>query len=432
NTWTPCAGVVTLHATKRADGSPAGPDTAKLHTSASAAPSSIGTLTPTPTSLAFANVQAPSFVAPPPLPRSARGSVFALREATQQSVAYHSTIAAAMAGGATPGAMCGLPFKTQRSASLPFIRPTAAHSAATAKANPGSSLSKTIDDDEGDCDCSGVGSPRVGLDAAAAAGPSIGLGISSAAPPPPAPSLPLRHRTSYNHLRRPAPYQVAQPAGSPRVDSPQPGAPPSFWCAGGMGRGPRDSPLGPGAATGGRRESDVELALAMSSTFVNGDLLGAHRSLSDIYGMVGVPPSPLSNVALAADALAMQIDATGPQRATGGANSSLGGGPAQQPLPPPKSGFAGPGCEDVGAIGTSMMMAIFDAMAATAASVDGLHGQPQFAPTPGPAGALDAAGLAFDPTIAHATDMWVDWTQAVSSGQLAAGGQAAGEPRGAK
>ncbi|KAJ2757102.1 hypothetical protein IWQ56_006287 [Coemansia nantahalensis] len=190
-------------------------------------------------------------------------------------------------------------------------------------------------------------------------------------------------------------------------------------------------------AVNGRRESDVELAMAMSNAFVNGDLLGAHRGLGDLYAMTGVPPSPLSNVALGVDASAMQIDADSPQNVpaydtAAAATHGQCGGPAQQPAPLPGPGFAGPACEDVGAISTSMMMAIFSAMAPTTAPADGLHGQPRPAPTPVAAGALDAAGLAFDPAIAHTADMWVDWTQAVGGGQLAATDQAASEAGGAR
>ncbi|KAJ1733881.1 hypothetical protein LPJ61_001344 [Coemansia biformis] len=464
NTWIPCAGAVSLHSTKRAGGSPAGSDAAaatagagaefaaaSAHTPASAAPSSSSTLTPTPTSMSFANAQAPLFAAAPLASRSARGSVFTFHEPTHQPMPCRSTIAAAFVGGAGPGGVCALPFKTQRSASLPFIRPPPGSSVSgPAKTNPSSSLSKTIDgdgDSDGDGAClnTSAADPQAGQaghGAGMAAAPLSGLGISNT--PPPAVSLPLRHRTSHSHLRRPAPYQVAQPTGSPRVNSPQLGTSP-FWSAGSAWRPSRDSPLchhhshsafGP-VGTGARRESDVELALAMNNAFVNGDVLGAHHGLGELYGMPGVPPSPLSNVAVAADSSAMQIDsmgAQGPPESKAAATTGIGGdvyhsAPAVdvRGADLSKAGPADSVCESTSAIGTSVVMALFHAMAAKAAPSGGAgydsglqalaaYGQPQLASVPMPAGPLDLATLAFDPTLPHATDTWVDWAQAVGGG----------------
>ncbi|KAJ2383801.1 hypothetical protein GGI23_007067 [Coemansia sp. RSA 2559] len=102
-------------------------------------------------------------------------------------------------------------------------------------------------------------------------------------------------------------------------------SPSSFWHAHNLRRASRDSLSGyfhgqpslgqngqasasqtsiPSAALG-RRESDTELALAMNNVFANGDVLGAHRrGLSEIYGAAAIPPSPLSNVTMAAAASA--------------------------------------------------------------------------------------------------------------------------------
>ncbi|KAJ2910072.1 hypothetical protein GGI21_001243 [Coemansia aciculifera] len=46
----------------------------------------------------------------------------------------------------------------------------------------------------------------------------------------------------------------------------------------------------------------------MNHAFTNGDVLGAHRSFGDLYGGPAVPPSPLSNMTMAACASAMQVD----------------------------------------------------------------------------------------------------------------------------
>ncbi|KAJ1798392.1 Short stature homeobox protein 2 [Coemansia sp. RSA 2399] len=376
NTWTPCAEAVCLHSVKRSDSHPSvghrngnehmvqtrripGEDATRDLPSApytagvspgfgagmpmSAVSSTIGTLTPTPTSAGCFHANMPFINTPmPPALGSARNSAFAFQDAAQ--MAYNSTMAAAMANG-TSG-MSSLPLKTQRSASLPFIRSAAAAAGngggTNPKVNPSSSLCRSIESDgllpaEADGTSSLEQSPicgsngRIDNDNASASvttapcgDPPVGLGISNTPPPPSSATLPLRHRTSGNHLRRPAPYQVALPAGSPRVNSPQM-SPSSFWHAHNLRRASRDSLSGyfhgqpslgqngqasasqtsiPSAALG-RRESDTELALAMNNVFANGDVLGAHRrGLSEIYGASAIPPSPLSNVTMTAAASA--------------------------------------------------------------------------------------------------------------------------------
>ncbi|KAJ2030436.1 hypothetical protein H4S03_007047 [Coemansia sp. S3946] len=350
NTWIPCAEAVLLHAPKLVSSQPtataattepantmsaAGSQGAadKAATSApfnmcvpvSAASSTIGTLTPTPTSASCPQMALPHSAVPPAL-GSARNAVFAFHDAPQPN--YHSSIAAAMTAAGSSG-VAPLPLKTQRSASLPFIRLAAngAH-ANTGKVNPSSSLCRTIDGESvsptegsGDTLSQPAGSNETsGGDAPTAAGALAGLGISNTQ------ALPLRHRTSCNHLRRPAPYQVA-PGGS-WANSPQM-SPSPFWHAHSLRRASRDSlsghhhshstlgsaalPTTPLSMTGPpcafiRRESDAELALAMNHAFVNGDVLGAHRGIGDLYGGSAVPPSPLSNMTMAACASAMQVD----------------------------------------------------------------------------------------------------------------------------
>ncbi|KAJ2757033.1 hypothetical protein GGI19_000386 [Coemansia pectinata] len=351
NTWIPCAETVMLHAPKLVSSQPAATAASsepanstsggtqgsanKAATSAtfnmcvpvSAASSTIGTLTPTPTSASCPQMALPHSAVPPAL-GSARNAVFAFHDTSQPM--YHSSVAAAMTAAGSSG-VAPLPLKTQRSASLPFIRLAAngAH-ATTGKVNPSSSLCRTIDGESvsptespGDILSQPGGSNEQNSgDAPTTAGALAGLGISNTQ------ALPLRHRTSCNHLRRPAPYQVAPPAGSSWANSPQM-SPSPFWHAHSLRRASRDSlsghhhshsalgsaamPTTPLSMTGPpcafiRRESDAELALAMNHAFVNGDVLGAHRGIGDLYGGSGVPPSPLSNMTMAACASAMQVD----------------------------------------------------------------------------------------------------------------------------
>ncbi|KAJ2508598.1 hypothetical protein H4217_008518, partial [Coemansia sp. RSA 1939] len=367
NAWTPCAEAVCLHSAKRSnhqapDHEGSGNDKAcltpgmfsgvttgdlppALSTSGilpvfgagmpmSAVSSTIGTLTPTPTSAGCFQVNLPFLNAPmPPALGSARSSAFAFQDPTQ--AAYTNTVAAAIATGAS--GIGSLPLKTQRSASLPFIRSGTSNGGGTnTKANPSSSLCRSIESDgllPVDADSPDVleqqptnsdGNGSDSLAAGSGCDSSVGLGISNTPPPLPT-AIPLRHRASCNHLRRPAPYQIALPAASPRVNSPQM-SPSSFWHAHNLRRTSRDSLsnyFNGQSATGhtgqtsvsqaslpnavpGRRESDTELALAMNSVFANGNVLGAHRrGMSDFYGVSAILPSPLSNVTMtAAEAVA--------------------------------------------------------------------------------------------------------------------------------
>ncbi|KAJ2682150.1 hypothetical protein GGH99_004869, partial [Coemansia sp. RSA 1285] len=367
NAWTPCAEAVCLHSAKRGnhqapDHEGGGNDKAcltpgmfsgvttgdlppALSTSGilpvfgagmpmSAVSSTIGTLTPTPTSAGCFQVNLPFLNAPmPPALGSARSSAFAFQDPTQ--AAYTNTVAAAIATGAS--GIGSLPLKTQRSASLPFIRSGTSNGCGTnTKANPSSSLCRSIESDgllPVDADSPDVleqqptNSDVSGSDSLAAGSgcdSSVGLGISNTPPPLPT-AIPLRHRASCNHLRRPAPYQIALPAASPRVNSPQM-SPSSFWHAHNLRRTSRDSLsnyFNGQSATGhtgqtsvsqaslpnaalGHRESDTELALAMNSVFANGNVLGAHRrGMSDFYGVSAILSSPLSNVTMtAAEAVA--------------------------------------------------------------------------------------------------------------------------------
>ncbi|KAJ2823429.1 Short stature homeobox protein 2, partial [Coemansia erecta] len=437
NSWMPCAGAVCLHSAQRggaaagagADG--AGDEASVACIPVSAAASSACTLTPTPTSTAFTFGDAP-------LP-------------------YHGTLAAAIASGGVGQSASAV--KTQRSASLPFIRPMPG----AAKAGS-SSLSRTVTGDDG----------------------AVGLGISNT--PPPSAAQPLRHRTSCNHLRRQAPYAVGQPAASPRVNSPQM-SPLPHWCTGGIRRASRDSLVPPGAFA--RRESDVELALAMNSAFANGDVLGTHRSLGELCGGAAVPPSPLSNIAISAmqsssasapamqngaDAIpgppvamqpnhlsgsAMQTDSfsasamqTNPLLASAMQADSVSAlamqadsasaltmhneaAPAAQPDPadsfllPPndaygpasKAGATIAGLEGPGMFNANMMLAIFNAMTATPDS----SGIPALPAVSAPAGVVDPAALAFDPNTKGAADMWADWAQAASAQGLLPGLLAPGD-----
>ncbi|KAJ2001618.1 Short stature homeobox protein 2 [Coemansia thaxteri] len=350
NTWIPCAETVCLHSTKRPGDRPACAETAdkaaapaglpaglsaassalsptlNVYMPVSAASSTIGTLTPTPTSMHNPHSSFPPSIAPPAL-SSARSPVFTFHDGAQPST-YHSSLAAAMASGS--GGVAPLPLKTQRSASLPFIRSVAnaTHAngthAVAPKANPSSSLCRTIDGDSASpTEPSGSmlsqpSAPELGgtCEAPASAAALTGLGISNT--PPPAAALPLRHRTSCNHLRRPAPYQMAPPTGSSWANSPQM-SPSPFWQAHSLRRTSRDSLSGhyhahsmsglaapPGAFV--RRESDVELALAMNNAFANGDVFGTHRGIADFYASAAVLPSPLSNMTLPAASSAMQVD----------------------------------------------------------------------------------------------------------------------------
>ncbi|KAJ1966474.1 hypothetical protein GGI12_000049 [Dipsacomyces acuminosporus] len=291
-----------------------------IYIPASGASSAVETLTPTPTSVSCPHPLLP-LNGMAPTPGSARHSVFALPDSLHQ---YPSSIVAPIANAAA-GAMGSVapPFKTQRSASLPFIRPIIPPGSG-AKANPSSGLCRTIDDEDM---LQQVDSPMNPASTEASSGASRNTPTQPAQPasgvantPPASGALPLRHRTSCNHLRRTAPYQVAPPGGSPRVNSPQM-SPSPFWYAHNLRRASRDSlsghfqpsmlgpngqpttPLGSALPPGmlGRRESDAELALAMNNAFVNGDVFGNHRGLSDSNSLSngGVPPSPLSNIAIA-------------------------------------------------------------------------------------------------------------------------------------
>ncbi|KAJ1938683.1 hypothetical protein EC988_007517, partial [Linderina pennispora] len=287
-----------------------------------------------------------------PAPVSARHSVFVHPDNMQQ---YPSGLVAAMAlnghGNGVPHAsQITPPFKTQRSASLPFIRPVgnggnvSAVAAAAAMAAANGTGDQQLMGDVGMADMSASGDPNVLMGgtptslhhppasgianaqaaaaaaAAAAAVAQAGLGISQT--PPMSASLPLRHRTSSSHIRRTAPYQVtpiaAAVAGSPHVNSPQM-SPSPYWYVNSLRRTSRDSfnghfhtpsssssliglngqpvtPLG-GAPPGAfmRRESDADLALAMNNAFTNGDVFGNHRLLADA---AGAPPSPLSQMTM--------------------------------------------------------------------------------------------------------------------------------------
>ncbi|KAJ1854461.1 hypothetical protein LPJ57_007410, partial [Coemansia sp. RSA 486] len=384
----------------------------------SAASSTIGTLTPTPTSMTGSHLYNPQMGNMPPALGSARHSLFTFHDANHPAAAaaaaaaaaYHSNLAAAMAGGVGQ-----LPLKTQRSASLPFIRPAGSNgNANTVKVNPSSSLCRMVDGSSPDSNESSaqvagnqdasteqqqqqqqqqhqqlqpqqpqpqqpIGEPHL----LGAHGPSPSLASASNTPPPAA-ALPLRHRTSCNHLRRPAPYQVAPAPGSSRLNSPQM-SPSPFWYAHNLRRASRDSlsasynhhphpmpinqPTTPQGGTGFpngtfvRRESDAELALAMNNAFSSGDVLGSHRGLSELYGLPVVPPSPLSNVTMASmmnagsrpgESLEMQVD-----------SSEIGSGHGNQSAADAASkGTA----KDAGAgmSNADIVMAIFNAMNSTA------------------------------------------------------------------
>ncbi|KAJ1937118.1 hypothetical protein FBU59_004852, partial [Linderina macrospora] len=285
-------------------------------------------------------------------PASARHSVFVHPDNMQH---YPGGLVAAMAlnghsNGIPHASQIAPPFKTQRSASLPFIRPVgngsnasavAAAAAAAAAVAAANATGDQLVGDSGMVDMSVAGDPSAMMSgtptslqhpptngmtnaqaaaAAAAAVAQAGLGISQT--PPMSASLPLRHRTSSSHIRRTAPYQVAPitavAAGSPHVNSPQM-SPSPYWYVNSLRRTSRDSlnghfhtpsssssliglngqpvtPLG-GAPPGAfmRRESDADLALAMNSVFTNGDVFGNHRLLVDA---AGAPPSPLSQMTL--------------------------------------------------------------------------------------------------------------------------------------
>ncbi|KAJ1989478.1 hypothetical protein EDC05_004664 [Coemansia umbellata] len=382
NTWIPCAEAVCLHSAKRSKSQQAGGDeetnnekesniygSSALHTTSSRPPalamaagfspgftigmpvsavsSTIGTLTPTPTSVSCFQAHLPMNAPTPPILGSARNSVFTFYDGSSQTACQNSMAAAAMANGA--GGVGTLPLKTQRSASLPFIRSATNNSNANAtKINPSSSLCRTIESDglnQAEVDGSvsleqlgnstdiqsAAGSSSMPGPGVTSTGANVGLGISNT--PPSSAALPLRNRTSCIHLRRPAPYQVALPSGSPRVNSPQM-SPSPFWHAHNIRRASRESlssyyygqsALGQNGqqqlntpqssfsngGAFGRRESDTELALAMNNVFANGDVLGSHRrGLSDLYGAPAVSPSPLSNVTMSAVAAAASAAAT--------------------------------------------------------------------------------------------------------------------------
>ncbi|KAJ1822306.1 hypothetical protein LPJ60_002106 [Coemansia sp. RSA 2675] len=476
NTWMPCAETVILHAPKFvscqpaatvAATEPASSTSGGTHGSAdkaatlamfnmcvpvSAASSAISTLTPTPTSASCPQMTLPLSAVPPAL-GSARNAVFTFHDASQPT--YHSSIAAAMTA-AGPGGVAPLPLKTQRSASLPFIRLAAngAH-AATGKVNPSSSLCRTIDGESvspieasGDVLSQPSGSNEaVGGNAPTTVGALAGLGISNTQP------LPLRHRMSCNHLRRPAPYQVAPPTGGSWANSPQM-SPSPFWHAHSLRRASRDSlsghhhshstfgsaamPTTPLNIAGPpcsfiRRESDAELALAMNHAFVNGDVLGAHRSISDLYAGSGVPPSPLSNMAMAACASAMQVDSEDASGSAGDNDGAACGlavshsgesGDAATKLTSEQPGMSGPvllppnevygptsksygvaASEGVSMSNAEIVMAIFNAMsnAATTASAEDIgrafrYGDGESMAAAAPVSTeLRAAGM-FDPT----------------------------------
>ncbi|KAJ2819800.1 hypothetical protein FBU31_005407 [Coemansia sp. 'formosensis'] len=460
NTWIPCADTVLLHAPKyvgnqsAATTEPVQGPVDKPATSVaalnicvpvSAASSTIGTLTPTPTSASCPQMPLPYSAVPPAL-GSAQTAAFAFHDSSQPT--YHSSIAAAMAAAGS-GGVAPLPLKTQRSASLPFIRLAAngAH-ATTGKVNPSSSLCRTIDgesvsptENSGDILSQPGGSNEANNgDAPTTASALAGLGISNPHP------LPLRHRTSCNHLRRPAPYQVAPPAGNSWANSPQM-SPSPFWHAHSLRRASRDSlsghhhshstlgsaalPTTPLSMTGPpsafvRRESDAELALAMNHAFVNGDVLGAHRGIGDLYGGSGVPPSPLSNMTMAACASAMQVDSEDANNSVGDDDSARGAvgalhsdvrGDAAARLTCQQSGMDGSlllppnevygptskpygltASEGMSMSNAEIVMAIFNAMsnAATNASAEDIGRVPLAAGAPVSTD-LRAAGM-FDPT----------------------------------
>ncbi|KAJ2881531.1 hypothetical protein FB639_002595 [Coemansia asiatica] len=388
----------------------------------SAASSTIGTLTPTPTSMTgphhMYNVQMGNM---PPALGSARHSMFTFHDSNHQTAAaaaaaaaaayHHSNLAAA---AAMAGGVGQLPLKTQRSASLPFIRSAGCNANAnTVKVNPSSSLCRMVDGDSPGPNESlekAAGNQEASTDqqqqqqqqqqnqqhqqqqavgeanALNAPGPSSGIASASNTPPPPA-ALPLRHRTSCNHIRRPAPYQVAPASGSSRVNSPQM-SPSPFWYAHNLRRASRDSlsasfnhhhhhhhhqlpinqPTTPQGGTGFpngvfvRRESDAELALAMNNAFSSGDVLGGHRGLSELYGMPVVPPSPLSNVTMASmmnagsnrpsESLEMQVDGDGSN--------------GKEPVNNVSNAING-AAVSAGMSNADIMMAIFNAMNSTAA-----------------------------------------------------------------
>ncbi|KAJ2409076.1 hypothetical protein J3F80_001579 [Coemansia sp. RSA 2526] len=397
SSWVPCAGSVCLHSaqhsnTAASECAAAVSDASKMCIPVSAAASSVCTLTPTPTSTAF---------------------TFG-----DTVLPYHSSLAAAIAGGSVVQEAGAI--KTQRSASLPFIR-----SAPGAAKAGSSSLSRTVAGDDG----------------------AIGLGISNT--PPPGAAQPLRHRTSCNHLRRPAPYTVAQASGTPCVNSPQMSPVPHWW-TGSIRRASRETLMPPGAFV--RRESDVELALAMNSAFANGDVLGAHRSLSELCGAAGVPPSPLSNVAISAmttgsvsassiqtdfglvaatSSAAMQTDSVSvpvmasehtlaPAMHSESFTASTTHPNSTESLlllpndaygPASKPGSAIPGVEGSGMFNANMMLAIFSAMTATpdGSNITALPA------VSAPAGVVDPAALAFDPNTKGAAELWANWAQATSA-----------------
>ncbi|KAJ1885112.1 Short stature homeobox protein 2, partial [Kickxella alabastrina] len=225
--------------------------------------STIGTLTPTPTSMTGTNINhLPMNVMPPAL-AATRHSVFAFHDsghpaalaAAAAASAFNNNLAAAMAGGVGQ-----LPLKTQRSASLPFIRSAASiNGSGAGKVNPSSSLCRTIDgdslgpneasDQEDDDEKSNYQSHQQHSGGSSTPTTSAGMGATTNTSPPqlpqPAAPLPLRQRTSCNHLRRAAPYPVAPyqgtpVAGSSRVNSPQM-SPSPYWYAQNLRRASRDS-----------------------------------------------------------------------------------------------------------------------------------------------------------------------------------------------
>ncbi|KAJ2594882.1 hypothetical protein GGF39_004049 [Coemansia sp. RSA 1721] len=280
----------------------------------SAASSTIGTLTPTPTSMTGSHLYNPQMGNMPPALGSARHSLFTFHDANHPAAAaaaaaaaaYHSNLAAAMAGGVGQ-----LPLKTQRSASLPFIRPAGSNgNANTVKVAPAPGSSR-------------LNSPQM-------------------SPSPFWYAHNLRRASrdslsaSYNH--HPHPMPINQPT------TPQ----------GGTG-----FPNG----TFVRRESDAELALAMNNAFSSGDVLGSHRGLSELYGLPVVPPSPLSNVTMASmmnagsrpgESLEMQVD-------SGEIGSGHGNQSAADAASKGTAKDAGAGMSNA-----DIVMAIFNAMNSTA------------------------------------------------------------------
>ncbi|KAJ2660075.1 hypothetical protein IWW48_003127 [Coemansia sp. RSA 1200] len=279
NAWTPCAEAVCLHSAKRSnlqapDHEGSGNDKACL------------------TPGMFSGVTTGDL--PPALSTSGILPVFGA------GMPINNVAAAIVTGASGIGS---LPLKTQRSASLPFIRSGASNGGGTStKANPSSSLCRSIESD--------------------------GLLPVEADSPDALEQQPTNSDGSGNDslaASSGSPYQIALPAASPRVNSPQM-SPSSFWHAHNLRRTSRDSLsnyFNGQSATGhagqtsasqtslptaapGRRESDTELALAMNSVFANGNVLGAHRrGMSDFYGVSAMLPSPLSNVTMtAAEAVA--------------------------------------------------------------------------------------------------------------------------------